>query len=87
MKKVFYFMAAGLAVLTLFPAGSVYAQTTVKTQVPITYPGDTDETILRRARWIEGAKKEGNTLTWWGVPPGDATKEIEIGRASCRERV
>ena len=28
-------------------------------EVPITYPGDTDETIIRRAQWIEGAKKEG----------------------------
>ena len=49
--------------------GLAQAQTTTKTklpQVPITYPGDTDETITRRAQWIEGAKKEGK-LIWWFV--------------------
>ena len=35
-------------------------------KVPITYPGDTERTIARRAKWIEGAKKEGG-LVWWGV--------------------
>src|SRR3989304_9931994 len=66
----------------LFPLGSVYAQTPAKKsqslpQVPITYPGDTNETIIRRAKWIEGARKEGNTLTWWGILlPAEAGKEL-----------
>lgn len=45
-------------------------------QVPITYQGDTGETISRRAQWIEGAKKEG-TLVWWGdLRPEEANKII-----------
>ncbi len=67
-----------LIVALLFPLGSVCAQAAAKKpQVPITYPGDTDETIIRRAQWIEGAKKEGNTLTWWGILlPAEAGKEL-----------
>lgn len=75
MKRLTYFLAAVLVVMMLLPMGSGYAQTSAKKslpQVPITYPGDTDETIIRRAQWIEGAKKEG-VIDWWGIlPPGQA---------------
>ncbi len=39
-------------------------------EVPIKYPGDTNESIARRAQWVEGAKKEGK-LVFWGILPPD----------------
>lgn len=44
-------------------------------QVPITYPGDTNNAITRRAQWIEGAKKEGS-LVWWGDKTSDEGEKI-----------
>ena len=69
MKNVKCFLAICYVVSILLPFSSVYAQTPAKKSlppVPITYSGDTDETIIRRAQWIEGAKKEG-TLNLLGI--------------------
>ena len=69
MKRLAYLRIAGLFCLMLLSGGPAYTQTLTKAhqaQVPITYPGDTNETVARRAQWIEGAKKEG-TLVWWGT--------------------
>ncbi len=79
MKRLTCLLAAVLAVMIVFPTGSRGAQTQVKKslpQVPITYQGDTDETIIRRAKWIEGAKKEGNSVTWWSIGSPAERKEI-----------
>jgi len=71
-----------MAVCLFLSGGWVEAQAQAKKsqslpQVPITYPGDTDETIRRRAQWIEEAKKEGNTVIWWGViQPGEVKREV-----------
>ncbi len=64
MKKLVYLLAAVLVTSIFLPVQSVFAQKSLP-QVPITYSGDTDKSIIRRAQWIEGAKKEGN-LMWWG---------------------
>ena len=64
MKRFVNLAVCVLAFLVFLPAVSLFAQKATP-QVPVTYPGDTPETIKRRAQWIEGAKKEG-TLTWWG---------------------
>ena len=64
--------------MIFFSGGLGLAQTPSKKalpQVPITYPGDTDRTIIRRAQWIEGAKKEGE-LVWWGTRRPEEGKEI-----------
>ncbi len=69
MKRLTYLLAAVLVVMMLLSMGSGYAQTPARKslpQVPVTYAGDTDETIIRRAQWIEGAKKEGE-VDWWGI--------------------
>src|SRR3990172_2295055 len=62
-------------IMTMMTSGSAVAQSSGKKaapKVPITYPGDTDETIARRAAWVEGAKKEGQ-LSWWGdLKPNEA---------------
>ena len=64
MKRFMYpvMLFMGLA-LFLMPASLAFAQ--VK-KVPITYQGDTEKTIARRAKWVEGAAKEGK-LVWWGT--------------------
>jgi iron(III) transport system substrate-binding protein len=69
-------LLAAVLVLTMFlPIGSALAEKSVP-QVPITYSGDTNDTIVRRAQWIEGAKKEG-TAVWWGdLKPDEANKVI-----------
>ena len=62
MKRLESLSAAILIVSMFLPVGSVCAQMPSKKpllQVPVIYPGDTNETTLRRAQWIEGAKKEG----------------------------
>ena len=62
MKRLARSSAAILIVSMFLPVGSVCAQMPAKKpllQVPVIYPGDTNETTLRRAQWIEGAKKEG----------------------------
>lgn len=73
MKYLVYLIV--LAVLILLPISSACAPTVAPTQkqtkqqlpeVSIKYPGDTDQTIIRRAQWIENAKKEG-ALGWWGI--------------------
>jgi iron(III) transport system substrate-binding protein len=43
--------------------------------VPIKFDGDTDATIIRRAQWIEGAKKEG-ALVWWENLEPDLSRQI-----------
>ncbi len=76
MKRLSY-LAVG-ALIVLYPLGLAYAQTSAKAsrpQVPITYPGDTDKTIARRAEWIEGAKKEGS-FTFWGTLVPDAGVKV-----------
>src|SRR3989304_77410 len=77
MQKLLCLLAVALIVMILVPKGPVFAQKTVP-HVPITYPGDTDETIKRRAQWIERANKEG-TLVWW------ATATPEEGRRLIAE--
>ena len=75
MKRAARLLLAVLLVITFLPIGLVFAQKAVP-PVPITYPGDTDQTIARRAQWIEGAKKEG-TLNWWGILiPAEGSKVI-----------
>ena len=45
-------------------------------EVPVKYVGDTDKTIIRRAEWIEAAKKEGG-MAWWGTfTPVEARKVV-----------
>ena len=44
-------------VMAVLSVGSALAQKSLP-QVPITYPGDTDEKIVRRTQWIEEARKE-----------------------------
>ena len=79
MEGLIHFIARIFIVIMLLPIGLVWAQTPPKKslpQVPITYPGDTNETILRRAQWIERAKKE-QTVDWWGsLNPNEAQKII-----------
>ena len=76
MKRFWHVVIAVFVVTIVFPTGLGFAQKALP-KVPITYPGDTNETIIRRAQWIEGAKKEGNTLTWWSILlPAEAGKEL-----------
>lgn len=76
MKKIKYLWAPVLVSILFLYLGTGFAQKSLP-QVPITYAGDTDQTIIRRAQWIEGAKKEGNTLNWWAIlTPAEAGKEL-----------
>ena len=52
--------------LTILPVAWTFAQAP---KVPITYDGDTDQTIARRAKWIEGAKKEKQFMWWTSIRP------------------
>jgi iron(III) transport system substrate-binding protein len=65
--------------MMVMPVRSAWAQMSAKNsrpQVSVTYPGDTDETVRRRANWIESARKEGK-LEWWGIlKTADAVKII-----------
>ena len=64
MKRWMDLAISSVGLLLIFsPLSSAFAQ---MKQVPITYPGDTEKTIARRAQWIDGAKKEGG-LVWWGT--------------------
>jgi iron(III) transport system substrate-binding protein len=77
MKKLGYLMIIVFTVLVFLPVLSEGAQTKAKAslpQVPITYPGDTDKAIMRRAQWIEGAKKEGKIVLWANIDPKEAKK-------------
>ena len=75
MKRFKYLSTLVLVIIILLPLKTVLAQKSLP-QVPITYPGDTDQTINRRLKWIEGAKKEG-TLSWWStIIPTHAKKLI-----------
>ena len=74
MKKSFYVLAAVLTVVMSFPLNLALAQKSAP-QSSITYPGDTNETINRRAKWIEGAKREG-MLVWWGTARPEEAKEL-----------
>ena len=62
-----------LAVLIFMPISSALAKAP---KVPITYLGDTEETIARRAKWIEGAKKEGRLVWWHTFNPNLANKIV-----------
>ncbi len=75
MKRFINVGLAGAVFFLVWPLQSLQAQTPPKSsKVPITYTGDTNETINRRAQWIEGAKKEG-ALVWWGtVTPKEGSK-------------
>src|SRR3990170_1246644 len=79
MKRLAAYLVTVIWVgMILNPVGSMGAQGPGKKtlpQVPITYAGDTEKTILRRAQWIEGAKKEG-ALVWWSVERPDQLKKI-----------
>ncbi len=74
MKRVMYGWMAVFLVIVLYPSGSALAQKAAP-QVPITYAGDTNETINRRAQWIEGAKKEG-AVVWWGSDQPNQIKTL-----------
>ena len=65
MRRTMYISAAVLVFMSLLPTRFVFAQKALP-KVPITYPGDTDNSIAGRAQWVEGAKKEG-ALVWWGI--------------------
>lgn len=72
MKRLVYLVVVVLMGAIFFPIGSVCAQTPTKKslpKVPVIYPGDNDETIIRRAQWIEGAKKEGKVMWWTSYAP------------------
>ncbi len=67
MKQLTYLMVVFLIGSILQQARPTYGQSTAKQkipQVPITYRGDTEGTIMRRAKWIEGAKREGKLIYW-----------------------
>src|SRR3990172_4709105 len=73
MKKLFCVLNVVLGFYLCLAATFAFAQKSLP-RVPITYPGDADETISRRAQWIEGARKE-QTVVWWGVlSPPEAAK-------------
>ncbi len=78
MKRLTYTVVFFLLVIFLVPVGLVGAQTP-KTSLPqasIAYPGDTKETLTRRAQWIEEARKEG-ALVWWGfLAPKEANNVV-----------
>ncbi len=74
MKRLACLGVAVLAVMVLLPVRVVFAQKSLP-QVPITYPGDTDKTITRRAQLVAGAKKEG-TVTIWGSFKPDELKQL-----------
>ncbi|MDP2645731.1 MAG: extracellular solute-binding protein [Desulfobacterales bacterium] len=57
-----------LAAFILIPLASSDAQT-------IRYPGDTDETVKRRAGWIKAAREE-KTLEWWGILRPNLAKSV-----------
>ncbi len=61
MKQFRNAMAVILALPIVLAVDLAFAQKSGQ----ITYQGDNEKTIARRAQWIEGAKKEG-TLIWWG---------------------
>ena len=67
MERLVRFCHWSLLVIVALPVCSVVAETKAKTPlppVPITYAADTNETIIRRAQGIEGARNEG-TFSWW----------------------
>src|SRR5512142_1656459 len=73
MKRSIYLCVGGLVVSMLLPISSMaQSAKTFLAKPPITYPGDTDQTINRRAQWIEGAKKEGKVAWWGSFKPKDA---------------
>lgn len=75
MKWFWHVLMAVLVVTAVLPIGLAYAQKSLP-QVPVTYPGDTNETIARRAQWIESARKEGE-MVWWGIlSPSEGGKVI-----------
>ncbi len=74
MKGLTYGVVAVIVALMVLPIESAYAQKSLP-QAPVTFPGDTDEIINRRAQWVEGAKKEG-ALVWWGARNPDQYKRI-----------
>src|SRR3989304_5640720 len=73
VKKLMYLMMLVFVSLLLLPRTSPGASALPK--VPITYPGDTEKTIARRAQWIEGARKEG-AVVWWGSDRPDEIRKI-----------
>lgn len=67
-----------LVIVTALPVFSAWAETKAKKplpQVPVTYQEDTDKDILRRAQWVEAAKKEG-AIDWWGTRKPDEGNKI-----------
>ena len=81
MKKWTYYMMIVFVMVMLLPGWSVYGQVPSKKSlpsVPITYDGDTDATIIRRAQWIEGAKEERDLVYW-------SSKSPEMGRKIIAE--
>lgn len=72
MKRWISLWGFVLAFLTFLPVWPAFAQSPAK--VPVTYPGDTDKTITRRAQWIEGAKKEGKVVWWTSRKPAEINK-------------
>ncbi len=85
MKKIAYSLIVVLTIFVFLPLSSFAAQAKAKApqtkvkaalpQVPVTYPGDTDQTIIRRAKLVEEAKKEG-AVVWWGDLKPEEAKPI-----------
>lgn len=71
MKKLLNVMAPLLIALLILPAGTAFAQTS---KVPITYEGDTHETIARRIEWIKKAKEEKEVMWWTSIRPNQLSE-------------
>jgi len=74
MKRFLCVLIVASLITIVLPIGLVFAQKSLP-QVPITYAGDTDKTIIRRAQWIENARREGNLVRWGSDEPA-AMKQI-----------
>ena len=75
MKRFTYLAMRGLLFALILIFLPIFSGLAKAANVPITYPGDTQQTIERRAQWIEEAKKEG-AITWWGVTPAPVAVKI-----------
>lgn len=73
MRKLMTLLIMLLVLPVLVPLESVFAQKP-QPSVPITYGGDTENTIARRAQWMEGAKKEGVLSFWTSTTPADVNQ-------------
>ncbi len=75
-----YLLPIVLIYLVIFPC-SLCAQAQTRAQSPagtVAYQGDTNEDLVRRAKWIEEAKREGQ-LAWWGSTNPAESNKITAG--------